>query len=47
MPEALQFLEAFSKTQVDIEQQIELIKNRIEERSFVLKRHSNLQNITY
>ena len=40
-PHALQFLLAVSQTQVDLEQQVELIKNRVEQCVSVLKSDSN------
>jgi putative molybdopterin biosynthesis protein len=41
-PQALAFLVAVSQTQVDLEQQVELIKYRVEQCVSVLKRNSNL-----
>jgi putative molybdopterin biosynthesis protein len=41
-PQALEFLVAVSQTQVDLEQQVELIKYRVEQCVSVLKRNSNL-----
>jgi len=42
-PQALAFLQAVSRTQVDLEQQVELIKNRVEQCISVLKSHSYTQ----
>jgi len=42
-PQALEFLQAVSKTQVDLEQQVALIKNRVAQCVSVLKSHSYTQ----